>query len=105
MICPSGRDSAVLDSWIARGKTAPAAAARARARAYQHRPAEELYDLTQDPWELHNVADEPAYAKVKATLRQRLDAWMAQQGDRGIETELQARQRQRAGRRKKRKKP
>lgn len=36
------------------------------------RPAEELYDLTTDPLELHNVAATPAYASVLATLRARL---------------------------------
>ena len=32
------------------------------------RPAEELYDLRNDPGELNNVADEPEYAKVKKKL-------------------------------------
>jgi len=37
----------------------------------------ELYDLRRDPWELQNVAFDPAYAKVRAslgTLLDRLDA-------------------------------
>lgn len=33
---------------------------------------EELYDLTVDPAELRNVAADPAYAEVLATLRDRL---------------------------------
>ncbi len=40
------------------------------------RPAEELYDLKKDPWELHNVADDPAYAKTKERLAQKLKTWM-----------------------------
>jgi len=37
---------------------------------------EELYDLVFDPNEAGNVADQPAYAEVKADLRARLDAYM-----------------------------
>ena len=40
-------------------------------------PAEwELYDLREDPAELHNVADDPAYASVRTDLERRL--WRAQ---------------------------
>lgn len=45
------------------------------------RPAEELYDVRKDPWELHNVADDPAYSKVKDILRAKLDAWMVKTAD------------------------
>lgn len=45
------------------------------------RPEEELFDLAKDPWELHNVANDPAYAKVKKDLRGKLDAWMKQTAD------------------------
>lgn len=34
----------------------------------------ELYDLTVDPWQLQNVADDPAYADVRATMAARLRA-------------------------------
>ena len=97
------RASGVLRSWLDAG----GAAAR-RARLYSHRPAEELYDLAKDPWELRNVAADPACAAVKAALRQALDAWMAQQGDAGNATEMKANERQRLGRaagKKKRAKP
>jgi len=45
------------------------------------RPEEELFDLKKDPWELHNLADAPAYAKTKKELRDKLDAWMAKTAD------------------------
>lgn len=32
----------------------------------------ELYDLRRDPWELRNVAADPAYARVRRALRKRL---------------------------------
>jgi uncharacterized sulfatase len=54
----------------------------------QHRPAEELYDLRKDPHELNNLADNSARQKVLASLRKKLDAWMKQQGDLGMEAEM-----------------
>jgi arylsulfatase A-like enzyme len=36
------------------------------------RPAEELYDLQNDPDEMHNVADDPRFASEKADLAKRL---------------------------------
>jgi arylsulfatase A-like enzyme len=45
------------------------------------RPAEELYDVTKDPWELHNLANDPKYAKTKKMLREKLDAWRAKTAD------------------------
>jgi len=90
-VTTTGPDS-VLQSWIEKGKTDPAAAARAR--AYQYRPAEELYDVSEDPWELNNLADDPKYRSVKESLRKELKAWMDQQGDKGNETEMLAEVRQ-----------
>jgi len=82
-------------SWVEKAKTDPAAAKAVR--RYTHRPAEELYDLTKDPYELNNIAADPAPAKIKADLAQRLDAWMAQQGDKGNVTERQGKPRQGRG--------
>ena len=87
--------TAIWGSWVASAKTDKFAADRVK--WYQHRPAEELYDLAQDPYELKNIADDPACGKVKAELKKRLLAWMAQQGDKGNETEAGARRRQGRG--------
>ncbi len=87
-------------SWVERAKTDPAAAKLVN--IYQHRPAEELYDLRKDPYELNNIADDPAHAELKGSLRKRLEAWMKQQGDLGNATEMKARERQGRGERKKR---
>jgi predicted secreted Zn-dependent protease len=43
------------------------------------------------------IADDPKSADIKARLGKQLDAWMAQQGDRGMETELKAKSRQGQG--------
>lgn len=39
------------------------------------KPEIELYDLRKDPYEVHNVADNPKYAKVKAKLLAELENW------------------------------
>ncbi len=82
----------VIESWQADAKTDPALAARVE--WLFHRPAEEVYDLQTDPLETKNLAGTPAVAAVQAKLSRELDAWMAQQGDKGLATELVAESRQ-----------
>lgn len=45
------------------------------------RPAEELYAVDKDPAQLHNLANDPEYSALKATLAARLDKEMARTGD------------------------
>ncbi len=45
------------------------------------RPRIELYDLQSDPWELINLADDPAYATVTRRLAAELEKWMDESGD------------------------
>jgi len=40
-----------------------------------HKPEVELFDLRVDPHEVHNVADDPKYATVKAELLAELENW------------------------------
>jgi N-sulfoglucosamine sulfohydrolase len=47
------------------------------------RPEEELYDLRQDPHELHNLADDPKLRKVLTEHRKVLDEWAQTTNDRG----------------------
>ncbi|MGD8239314.1 MAG: sulfatase, partial [Armatimonadota bacterium] len=54
------------------------------------RAEEELYDLAQDPWELSNVAGDPAYGARLAELRGLLDGWIQETGDRGQQVEPMA---------------
>jgi uncharacterized sulfatase len=72
-------------SWVEKAKTDPAAA-KIVAR-YQKRPAEELYDLKNDPLQLRNVASEPANADRLRQFRAELNAWMESQKDEGMATE------------------
>ncbi|MDZ7693988.1 MAG: hypothetical protein U5K69_23195 [Balneolaceae bacterium] len=42
----------------------------------QTRPPEELYDITEDPHEINNLADDPAYREELERMRGALDQWM-----------------------------
>ena len=84
----STKPDGLLATWRKLGQTDPATAAKAR--RYQYRPAVELYDVQTDPFELTNLADDPAYAAIRLELGKRLDLWMEQQGDQGVATEMQA---------------
>ena len=88
----TAREPDYWKSW--KDKAATDAAARHLVESYQHRPEEELYDLRSDPFELTNIASDPANASLKASLRKQLETFMAEQGDRGIETEMDAGNRQ-----------
>ncbi|MBV6655012.1 MAG: hypothetical protein KI786_14705 [Mameliella sp.] len=59
-------------------------------KKYQHRPQEELYDLTIDPWEQNNLSADDELQEVRQTLSDALDKWMLQQGDDGVATEWKA---------------
>ncbi|MFN3168322.1 MAG: sulfatase [Phycisphaeraceae bacterium] len=77
----------VWDSWLDAAKAGDANAAKLVER-YRHRPAVELYDLEQDPFEMNNRAGDPALAEVRKRLHEQLAAWMKQQGDEGVATEM-----------------
>ena len=64
---------------FAQGKLNPA---QAKFLAAQ-RPEEELYDLEIDPWELVDLAADPAQRMRLADMRATLDRWMRDTGDRG----------------------
>jgi N-sulfoglucosamine sulfohydrolase len=74
-----GRDA--WDSWVRKAQGDPAAAAVVR--RYHQRPAEELYDLVQDPHETRNIAADPIHAKALVELRGKVDAWMKGMDDKG----------------------
>ncbi len=67
------------DSWLEEARTNEKAARIVQ--AYQHRPREELFDITNDPHEMNNLADNAKYAHEKSLLRQQLAKWCSQQGD------------------------
>ena len=76
-------------SMVAAAKAGDAKAADL-AHRYQNRPQYELYDCVADPWEMRNVASDPRFAHVVREHKEKLETWMASQGDRGVEMELDA---------------
>ncbi|MBK8102458.1 MAG: hypothetical protein IPK30_04015 [Cellvibrionales bacterium] len=49
--------------------------------AADKRPAEELYAIDRDPYQLKNLANNPEFDAIKASLKQRLLQEMQQTGD------------------------
>jgi len=43
---------------------------------FGHRPDEELYDVKADPYQMKNLAADPAFAKVKKSLEKALTDYM-----------------------------
>jgi N-sulfoglucosamine sulfohydrolase len=67
------------ESWVKSAGSDPRSAAILK--RYHTRPREELYDALLDPYEVHNLADEPAYKDIKQDLNKQLIAWRKQQND------------------------
>ena len=51
------------------------------------RPREELYSLSNDPHEIRNLVDDPAYADVLKEMRKLLSRWETKSGDQGVDPE------------------
>lgn len=51
------------------------------------RPKEELYDLEQDPFEVHNLADDSEHKRVLKEHRAKLDEWIKATNDQGEKPE------------------
>ncbi|WP_176086936.1 sulfatase [Martelella sp. HB161492] len=56
----------------------------AQDRFWQQKPAEELYDLAADPYQLENLAADPAYGEQLARLSTALDQHMVAVNDNGL---------------------
>ena len=77
------------NSWLAKAETDEHALRLVE--RYVKRPPVEFYDLESDPLELSNLADAPAHAGRISSLRTSIEAWMLQQGDEGVVTEMKVR--------------
>ena len=75
----NGRGILYWRTWLEEVKTNPAAAAIVK--RFVERPAEELYHLKSDPYEMHNLAADPKHASQLASMRAEVKAWMKEQGD------------------------
>ena len=56
---------------------------------FQSRPAEEFYDTEADPYEIKNLAGDPAYSSALGRLRKALNDWIEDVGDLGEMPESQ----------------
>ncbi len=78
---PFASDLQASKTWqgvVARGLTAFGPRS---VKAYLHRPAFELYDLTRDPLESTNLAEDPQYGQLLAALKAKIKAFQARTGD------------------------
>ncbi len=53
-------------------------------KRYIRRPPQALYHTAEDPFELHNLIEDPRYQGIQNELVEALEAWMVLQGDPGI---------------------
>ena len=56
-------------------------------RIFEKRPEEELYDMENDPYQIHNLAKNPDFQDVLATHRGYLKEWIVETGDKGQQPE------------------
>jgi N-sulfoglucosamine sulfohydrolase len=68
----------VWDTWIQKAKTETKVAQLLD--IIQHHPAEELYDLQADPYELNNIVAK-CDREILEKMRRKLKAWMLSQND------------------------
>ena len=74
-----------LRQWHSDGKLNPT-----QLLVFSIRPPEELYDVHQDPYEINNLAANPAYATKLAKMRGQLDDWMKATDDKGQQAETES---------------
>ncbi|WP_437193779.1 sulfatase-like hydrolase/transferase [Planctomicrobium sp. SH527] len=72
-------DTGYWSDWVQTAKNNPDALAKVL--RYQQRPAEELYRLSDDPYEQKNLSADPANLERLAKLRGTLDQWIKETGD------------------------
>ena len=52
-----------------------------------HKPEEELYDCLTDPWQMHNLAEDPDHQAILASHRSALETHLSEVGDLGATSE------------------
>jgi len=72
------RNSSTWQSLVRRGKKYMG---KRPIEAFLHRPEFELYDLENDPDEIHNLADDPKFAEVLASLQSKIQAFQERTED------------------------
>ena len=74
-------DGGPTKTYILENKDKDQAHARYFQLSFDKRPADELYDLKNDPDQVHNLASDPRYSKVVARLQKRLHVQLIKRND------------------------
>jgi N-sulfoglucosamine sulfohydrolase len=74
-----GSHGDVYTTWLEKAKTD--AAVEEFIQELEHHPQWELYDTEDDPYELNNLAAQPAQAARVAAMKLKLGEWLSRQGD------------------------
>jgi N-sulfoglucosamine sulfohydrolase len=69
----------VWDTWVEKAKNDNKVAELLA--IIEHHPAEELYDLRTDPYELNDIAGKPENESILRKMREQLNKWMLSQND------------------------
>jgi uncharacterized sulfatase len=69
---------------LAQGRPRSAFTPAQRSLVAPSKPAEELYDLADDPHEMNNLAQDSRYEEVVQRFRSQLSSWQQQCGDLGL---------------------
>jgi N-sulfoglucosamine sulfohydrolase len=78
----------LYEGWLEKSANDPVA--NEHAKLYRNRPEFELYNIKKDVYELNNLANKKPLKDVQEKLLAALRVWMEQQGDKGIQTEMEA---------------
>lgn len=76
----SDMDASPTKSWLIQNRDNETGASFYK-RAFERRPAEELYDLRKDPHQMLNVAQDPEYEQIRDRLATKLDSELRQAND------------------------
>ena len=71
----------VISGATAKEQVAAAPHVRAAFALWSRPPRYELYDLKTDPYEWHNLADDPSHAQTQSRLTKALEAWQRETRD------------------------
>ena len=80
---PAGRDAAFVEfnGYLDGGVHTRGVVTREWKYIYHHGDRDQLFDRERDPHEMNDLSRDPAAQEVRARLRERLAAWMADTGD------------------------
>lgn len=80
-----GQAPHMLEEWRAQAAAGKLKAGTRQACFFRRtKPAEELYDMQGDPWQMRSVAADPQYREVLEKMRAECERWMIENRDLGL---------------------